>query len=355
MNLVAGQRLDPSMQIVLNWHGFAVEDRSMKLISIVAAILLAAPAGGWAQESAGRSQASAVKVTVLSTMVVGAPAAGIGEWGFAALVEADGRRILIDTGARAETVLQNAAELRVDLSNVTDLVLTHNHADHTGGLLALRRAMMAKNPAALSRAHVPAGIFLSRLTAEGRDTNGLLPIRAEYEKLGGRFIEHASPFELVPGVWLLGPVPRTHPERNYGGLGAPSRLQTPAGPAEDNVPEDTAVAINTPSGLVVISGCGHAGIVNTLEYARKAVADVPIESAIGGFHLFGASDEVLEWTAGKLRALGVRNLLGAHCTGVEALYRLRELTGLTRRTAVVGANGSSFTLGEGITSPPLVR
>lgn len=325
----------------------------MKLLgTIVATLAIAMPAGALAQ-SATQTSAAAVKVTVLSTMLVGnAGPSGIGEWGFAALLEVDGRRILIDTGARPETVLDNIAEMRIDLSNVTDVVLTHNHGDHTGGLLALRRSVMAKNPAALSRVHVPAGIFTSRLDQNGREVGGLLPIKAEFEKLGGRFVEHGSPFELAPGVWLLGPVPRVHPERNWSVTG---RLQSANGPVEDNVPEDTAIAINTSSGLVVISGCGHAGIINTLEYARKAIADVPIEAAIGGFHLFGASDETLDWTGGRLKALGVRNLLGAHCTGIEAVFRLRHIVGLARRTAVVGAVGSSFTLGKGIDSPPLAR
>jgi 7,8-dihydropterin-6-yl-methyl-4-(beta-D-ribofuranosyl)aminobenzene 5'-phosphate synthase len=286
-------------------------------------------------------------------MLVGAAGAnGMGEWGFAALLEADGRRILIDTGARAETVLKNVAELRIDLSDVTDLVLTHNHFDHTGGLITLRREFMKKNPRALSRVHVPRGIFLGRRQPNGGDSNGLTPFKAEYEGLGGQFIEHAAPFELLPGVWLLGPVPRIHPERNFGGGGV---LQTPAGPVEDNVPEDTAVVVNTPGGLVAISGCGHAGIINTLEYARKTVRDVPVEAAIGGFHLFGATDAALEWTGGRLRALGVRHLLGAHCTGIEAVFRLRQLMGLARSTAVVAAVGSSFTSGKGIESPPLAR
>lgn len=319
---------------------------------VIAIALLIVPSTAGAQSNS-RARVTNMKVTVLSTMLVGEGGAnGIGEWGFAALLEADGRKILIDTGARPETVLKNVAEMRVDLSGVTEVVLTHNHADHTGGLLALRRSVMAKNAAALSRVHVPAGIFVSRLSPDGRETGGLLPIKAEFERLGGTFIEHAGPFELAPGVWLLGPVPRVHPERNFNTSG---RLQLPSGPVEDNVPEDTALAINTSRGLVVISGCGHAGIINTLEYARKAIADVPIEAAIGGFHLFGASDDVLEWTGGRLKALGVRNLLGAHCTGIEAVFRLRQITGLARRTAVVGAIGSSFTLGKGIESPPLAR
>ena len=315
------------------------------------ALAVLVPASGVAQ-TASRAQATNLRVTVLSTMLVGDGGAnGVGEWGFAALLEVDGRRILIDTGARPETVLRNVEEMRVDLSNVTEVVLTHNHADHTGGLLALRRAFMAKTPAALSRVHVPAGIFTSRL-AGGREAGGLLPIKAAFEQLGGTFIEHDAPFELLPGVWLLGPVPRVHPERNFT---TGSVLQTATGTVEDNVPEDTAVVVNTPSGLIAISGCGHAGIINTLEYARKVVRDTPVEAAIGGFHLFAATDEVLAWTGGRLRAFGVRHLRGAHCTGIEAVFRLRQLTGLARSTAVVGAVGSTFTLGKGIESPPLAR
>ena len=296
--------------------------------------------------------AKTVKFTVISTMLSGMPGQGIGEWGFAGLLEVDGHRLLIDTGARPDAVLRNAEELRVDLSTVTDLVLTHNHQDHTGGLLTLRRELSKKNPKALSRVHVPAGIFLSRLTADGQEQNGLLPLKAAFEQSGGAFIEHKGPFEVSPGVWLLGPVPRVHPERNFSTSG---RVQTPGGPVEDNVPEDTAVVVNAATGLIVISGCGHAGIVNTVEYARKAIRDAPIEAAIGGFHLFAATDDQLAWTAGRLKAVGIRHLLGAHCTGIEAVFRLRQLAGLTRRDAVVGAVGSSYTLGQGIEALSLAR
>ena len=82
---------------------------------------------------------------------------GLGEWGFAALVEADGHRLLFDTGARPETVLTNARELGIDLAGVTDVVLSHHHGDHTGGLLTLRRELVKDNPAALSRRYVGRG------------------------------------------------------------------------------------------------------------------------------------------------------------------------------------------------------
>jgi 7,8-dihydropterin-6-yl-methyl-4-(beta-D-ribofuranosyl)aminobenzene 5'-phosphate synthase len=318
---------------------------------LLAALLLGAPFAR-AQPPAGTAPVRQLKVTVLSTMLAGNADRGVGEWGFAALLEADGQRLLVDTGARPETVARNAAELGIDLSTVTELVLTHNHADHTGGLITLRKELRGRNPRALSRAHVGQGIFLSRLGPDGKEANGLLPIRAEYESLGGAFVEHAGPVRLGPGVWLTGPVPRTHPERNWSGS---LRLQSPGGPVEDTVPEDSSVVVETGPGLVLISGCGHAGIVNTMEYARKIVKPAPLHAAIGGFHLFAASDEQLDWTGARLRENGLGHFLGAHCTGLEAVFRIRQLAGLGREKAVVSAVGSSFTLGAGLDPLPLAR
>ena len=99
---------------------------------------------------------------------------------------------------------------------------------------------------------------------------------------------------------------------------------------------------------MLISGCGHAGVINTLEYARAKVRTAPVHLALGGFHLYNSSDQTLAWTAAKLKEFGLQNLVGAHCTGVEAVYRLRQLCGLDRSTAVVGAVGSGFRLGKGI-------
>lgn len=315
-----------------------------------AVALMMWPMGAGAQST--DPPAAAMKVTVLSTMLVGNSRAGVGEWGFAAVLEVDGRRWLIDTGARAETVLKNAAELKVDLAGITDVVITHNHDDHTGGLLTLRRELAKQNPKALSRAFVAKGIFTSRLDRQGREGGGLLPIKAHYEALGGTFVEYDAPTRLAPGVWMTGPVPRLYPERNWS---VSTQLQTPAGPAEDNVPEDSSIVIQTAQGLVVVSGCGHAGIVNTIAFAQKAVQNAPVHAAIGGFHLFAASDETLAWTAGKLKDAHLAYLLGAHCTGIEAVFRIRQALGLARQAAVVGAVGASFTLGKGIDPTALAQ
>jgi 7,8-dihydropterin-6-yl-methyl-4-(beta-D-ribofuranosyl)aminobenzene 5'-phosphate synthase len=288
-------------------------------------------------------QVRALRVTVLSTML--ADNRGIGEWGFAALVEADGHRLLFDTGARPETVLRNAVELGVDLADVAEVVLSHHHGDHTGGLLTLRRALAQKDPKALGHAYVAPGIFLSRPRDEGGESNETIALKAPFEASGGTFVEIARPTQIFPGAWLTGPVPRTHPERNWSGK---SRIKTTSGLVEDTIPEDMSLILDTARGLVVVSGCGHAGIVNTFEYARTTVRAAPVHAALGGFHLFPASDEMIGWTADKLRGMGIENVLGAHCTGIEAVYDLRRRLNLDRRRCVVGAVGSGFDLENGI-------
>jgi 7,8-dihydropterin-6-yl-methyl-4-(beta-D-ribofuranosyl)aminobenzene 5'-phosphate synthase len=283
-----------------------------------------------------------LRIVVLSTMLADA---GIGEWGFAALVEADGRQILFDTGAHPRTVLDNAKELGLDLSGIEEVVLSHNHDDHTGGLLTLRRELSAKNPRAMSRVHVGKGIFWSRPEADGHEGNPMIETRRLFEAGGGTFIEHDVPVQLLPGLWLTGPVPRVHPEHNWSVKGL---VKKPNGLVEDDIPEDQSLVADTARGLVLLAGCGHAGVVNTVDYARKVVRPAPLHAAIGGFHLFPATDAHLDWTAEKLRGFGLENLIGAHCTGIEAVYRLREKTGLARSTAVVGAVGARFELGHGI-------
>jgi 7,8-dihydropterin-6-yl-methyl-4-(beta-D-ribofuranosyl)aminobenzene 5'-phosphate synthase len=301
---------------------------------------------------ASPAQLRTLKITVLSTMLVGGLGhEGVGEWGFSALVEADGHRVLVDTGLRPETVLQNAREMHIDLSDVQEVILTHNHGDHVGGLMTLRRELMKKNPAALSVAYVANGIFYSRPSAEGED-NEMIAIRKEYEATGGKFIEHADASEIFPGAWLTGPVPRKYPERNWSATG---KVQTLQGLVEDTIPEDQSLVLNTPQGLVVVTGCGHAGIVNILTYATTKFVNRPVYGIVGGLHLFSAKDEQVNWTADEFKQFKVANLLGAHCTGIEAVYRLRERAGLTRKSAVVATVGSTFALGEGIVTGPLAR
>ena len=239
-----------------------------------------------------------------------------------------------------------------DLSQVRDVVLTHYHDDHTGGLMTLRTEMQKRNPAALSRVHMATGIFYSRPLSGGGEDNRMIAMKPQYEATGGEFVEHDEFAEILPGVFLTGPIPRQFPERNWSGSG---KVRTPAGIVEDNVPDDQSVVVNTADGLVVITGCGHAGIVNILTATANRFNRRPVTVIVGGLHLFAATDQQVDWTADKLKSFGVRYLVGAHCTGIESLYRLRGRIGLTRQTAVVGAVGADFTLGEGIHAGRIAR
>lgn len=287
------------------------------------------------------AQVGKLKVTVLSTMMADQ---GIGEWGYAALVEVDGRKILYDTGARPETVLANARDLKVDLSGIEDVILSHHHGDHTGGFLVLRKALAAQNPKALSRVHVGEGFF----AAGGQGFRPAIPkLKADVEAAGATFVVHKGPVELLPGVWLTGQVPRETDEKNF-----PPGWKL-AGGGEDDVPEDMAMVFDTAEGVVALTGCGHAGVINIARRARALTGGKPLLALIGGLHTFNLSDARLDWTGGELKASGVKFMLLGHCTGIEATMRLRAATGLTRRTAAYGATGATFELGQGISARPI--
>lgn len=290
-----------------------------------------------------------MRIVILSTML--ADRRGVGEWGFSALVESGGMQLLFDTGGRPDTVLHNAEVLGVDLAPVTDVVLSHGHWDHTGGLVALRRALRDRNPAAVSRAHIGPGFFVERFRG-GKPFSLSARARDEYLELGGTFIEHARPSEPWPGIHITGPVRRVHPE---GNLPRDIVVQGAQGPSTDEVPEDVSLVIDTPEGPVVLTGCGHAGIVNTLEAALKVIGQDRIRAVVGGLHLFEADDTALAWTGEQFRRLGVAQVLGTHCTGIEAVFQLRAAAGLDRSSCAVGAVGASYDSMRGIDPGTLAR
>lgn len=305
------------------------------------ALLVAVPRPAAAQPPSGH-RVKSLDIKILSTMLADE---GFGEWGFAALVQVDGRKILFDTGAHEDTVQRNLRELKLDLSDVELVVLTHNHDDHTTGLMTLRRQFAAANPKALATAYAGTGLFYPRVDADGKADDHMQRRRQQYEATGAKVVDVAKPTEILPGVWLTGPVPRLHPERNWSPLG---KVRTPAGDVEDTVPEDMTLVIQTDQGPVYLFGCGHAGVINTIEHARKTIDPRPVKAVIGGVHLFRATDQELAWTAAQLKTFGVQQFIGAHCTGIEATYRIRELAGLSRQTAMVGAVGASYSLEKGI-------
>jgi len=284
-----------------------------------------------------------LKITILSTMV--ADYDYLGEWGFSAIIESDGHKLLFDTGSRKNTVLENADSLGIDLSTVSHVFLSHNHLDHTGGLIHLRKKLMLKDPNALKFVHVGKGIFSERLS-KGKNVNDFTQQKEILESLGIEFIYHEKPEEMLPNIWTTGVVPRVYNEKNWSGY---REIIEDGKIIEDNIPEDQSIVINTDKGLVLVSGCGHAGIVNTLKHTDdmfQKSSDISV--AIGGFHLFNKTDKDIKWTSKQMKKYGVKEFIGAHCTGIDAVYSIRKNNRMDRENCVVGAVGSIYDYEKGI-------
>ena len=163
----------------------------------------------------GFAETGNIRITVLSTMV--ADYDYLGEWGFSALIESGGEKLLFDTGFRENTVLENAESLRVDLSAVEHVFRNHNHLDHTGGLIRLRESLMSINPKAMQYVHVGKGIFLERVS-DGKNWNTFMGYKEKLLSLGVEFIYHESREEILPNICTSGLVPRYHNEKNWLGF-----------------------------------------------------------------------------------------------------------------------------------------
>ncbi|WP_132052660.1 MBL fold metallo-hydrolase [Pseudocnuella soli] len=276
--------------------------------------------------------------------------------GFSALVEADSIKILFDAGAHKTTVLENCKELNIDLSNVPTVVLSHNHGDHTVGWLPLRHAIKAVNANALSLTHVGKGLFDARISSSGEENNSRRNDSLLYVETGGQIKVHDSFTEIHPGIYLSGPVPRKYPEKNYT-LGANTlrRKDASGKVVEDIVPEDISLVIRTEKGLVLVSGCGHSGIINTITHVQNNLQNQPLLAAIGGFHLLENSNEQIKWTAAQLKESRIRYFMGAHCTGIEPVYQIREWVGLKRGECIIGSVGDVFDLDRGFVTGPLTK
>ena len=295
----------------------------------------------------GASNPSKYEITVLATNI--ANFGGFGEWSFGALYEGADETVMFDTGFHEDTVMHNAKRLGKDLSKVEKVVLSHFHADHTGGLLKLRREFGQINKRAFSKVYVARGFFDQRLNskAEIDSANRLGPggfervstFRSEAEALGITFVVVEGPMEIAENLFITGPVARQN--EHYNG---PSGLfvQIDGSLTPDIIRDDQSLGMLTEKGWVMMSGCGHAGIINTGETLRR-IKDRPIYAAIGGFHLWLAEDEVVNRTAEWLGEAGLEKFLGGHCTGIHATNQISELLGLERHEISHTAVGSVLT------------
>ena len=279
-----------------------------------------------------------VRIRFLSTQLA-TDGAVRSEWGFGALVEADDTRLLFDTGNLPDTVTMNARALHVGLQGIHDLVLSHWHPDHTGGVLSV---LAATGPGETSIFAHPR-IFEEKFRRVSPDVsaNLLRHDRAAIEAAHGVFSLSAEPREIRPGFALTGSVPRPHTADQK--LADTAVVREGAALVVDTVPDEQSLIINTRDGLIVVTGCGHAGVVNTVAHVRALFPNRPIAAVVGGFHWYATDESQIVETGRELRGLGVSRLTGAHCTLVEPMFALRQ-HGWSRESAAIGAVGDDFFL-----------
>jgi 7,8-dihydropterin-6-yl-methyl-4-(beta-D-ribofuranosyl)aminobenzene 5'-phosphate synthase len=260
----------------------------------------------------------------------------LAEWGLSVLVEIDGHRVLLDTGLTISAAY-NAIALGIDLCQIDKIVLSHGHRDHTGGLLHILRLARkqveviahpdiwaAKYALRPGRKEEYIGIPFPREAAESSGasfnlskepvwisenivTSGEIPMLTEYETID-------------PILCVKEPCPEPFASCHSEGPKnlAQAKLREGTELKPDPLRDDRAVFIKSDRGLIVILGCAHRGVVNTLRYAQKLTGVEAIYAVIGGTHLIAASLERIDLTVGDLRKLGVQRLGVSHCTGLPA-------------------------------------
>jgi 7,8-dihydropterin-6-yl-methyl-4-(beta-D-ribofuranosyl)aminobenzene 5'-phosphate synthase len=283
----------------------------------------------------------------------------LAEHGFSVLVhlrEPD-RRILWDAGLSEVAVLGNMRSLKADPASVDCIAISHGHEDHTAAVLGVLAAIdvtpeSREWPANASRAdmvahaqgrRVPVVVHPAALHERWyQEDDGTWsgphrgPPTAAWEAAGGQLVASPDPYRLAPGCWTTGFVPR----RSFESSGLPKGMYYRDGEQliPDALEDDQAIVIHLRGkGLVVLSGCAHSGIVNTVRRAQEISGVDRVHAVLGGFHLARASESELTETVEALRALRPAFVVPSHCTGFQAMAAFSAAMPEAFLPAVVGA------------------
>ena len=258
-----------------------------------------------------------MKLTVLTDNTTRVDAYYLGEPGVSYYIEDEGKRVLFDTGY-SQVYALNAMKMRIDLTKVDTVVLSHGHNDHTGGLPHFPKWDTLPNLVAHPAVFAPRRY-------EGEDIGSPLDISAACDRFLLRLTDR--PVDISAHLTFLGQIPRRNDFEGKRPLG--ERLEGDTW-VPDDLPDDSALVYRGREGITVITGCSHAGICNIVEYAKEVCGDERVAGIIGGFHLLRMTSRV-EKTAAYLKGIAPKRLCPCHCTcctaraAIDALVPTEDL------------------------------
>jgi 7,8-dihydropterin-6-yl-methyl-4-(beta-D-ribofuranosyl)aminobenzene 5'-phosphate synthase len=260
-----------------------------------------------------------IKVTTLCENTAAKPGF-LAEWGWSILVQVSDKTVLFDTGTSSVAV-RNADKLGVDLHSIDTLVLSHAHRDHTGGL----REVLRRTGEVKIIAHP--GIwdlkYKKGSAEEKAEYNGIPFAREELEKFAS-FNLTKEPVCISENILTTGEIPIT---TDFETIEPHFYLKQMGTFQHDPFADDLALIVKTAKGLVVILGCAHRGMINTLRHARNLTGDERVYAVIGGTHLYPKNDEQIGKTIESLKEIDVLRIGVSHCTGLHAAMRLAQAFG----------------------------
>ena len=261
-----------------------------------------------------------VRITTLSENTAGRMGL-LAEWGLSILIEADGLRVLLDTGL-SFSAAYNAVTLGTDLSQLDRIVFSHGHEDHTGGLLHVLKLLKGKVDV-IAHPDIWAPKY-ARLPGRAEHYTGVPFTREAAETLGATFNLTKGPVWISENIVTSGEIPMT---TNYEQIDPILYVKDNGGLKPDPLWDDQALFIKSDEGLIIMLGCAHRGIINTIRYARKLTGVEPVCAVIGGTHLISASAERMNSTMADLASFGIKRLGVSHCTGLPASTKLAQAFG----------------------------
>lgn len=236
------------------------------------------------------------------------------EHGLSFHIRTQSRQIVFDTG-QSGVFVDNATRLGIDLDESTAVVLSHGHYDHTGGLDRL----LSSGKTLEIYAHPDVVVERFSIKETGLTRSNGIPAESLRKLQKNGFHEVTRPILLTTHVYATGPVPRM---TDYEDTGGPFFRDTD-GKIPDLITDDQALCITNDRGLIIILGCAHAGIINTVRYCQEFTGTKKVHAIIGGFHLLNASDSRMQKTLDALKIIDADILAPCHCTGEKQTEQLK--------------------------------